>query len=126
MGYCLLISIGYHFLYVHRPLTTATMMMIVVLFSVAQSNLRAFDYESEYTLYYSGIQVNPNNAKIYYNLAKISLDNADYEKAFIFGQRANLLWPRNLGTLNNLANACRGLNKHAIAIDYYIEALQLE
>lgn len=100
------------------------MMVLIVAVLIIKANFRTYDYENEYTLYSSGLRVNPNNAKINYNVAKASFDRTEFEKAFLFGKRANMLRPNHPATLNNLANTCRRLNKHDLAIEYLTEALQ--
>lgn len=127
MGYCLLLSIGYHYLYANVKVrkTIMIMMVLIVAALMIKSNIRTYDYESEYALYSAGLRVNPNNAKINYNVGKASFDRADFERAFKFGERANMLRPDHPATLNNLANACRRLNKHDLAIIYLKHALQI-
>lgn len=107
-----------------RRIVTLMIMLVVATF-MFKSNLRTFDYENEYALYSSGLRVNPNNAKINYNVAKACADRADFDKAFLFGQRANMLRPNHPNTLNNLANACRRVNRHDLAIEYLKEAVQI-
>lgn len=101
------------------------MMVLIVAALMIKSNIRTFDYESEYALYSAGLRVNPNNAKINYNVGQASFDRADFDKAFLFGERANTLRPDHPATLNNLANACRRMNKHDLAIIYLKHALQI-
>lgn len=102
------------------------MMIVTIAILMIKSNFRTYDYESEYDLYVSGLRVNPKNAKINYNIAKVCFDRADFQEAFAFGERANMLRPNHPPTLNNLANACRRINKHDLAIEYLAQAVEAQ
>lgn len=131
MGYCLLLSLGFHNLYsrcVSPYLSTATEVFLFLagMVLVLRSNQRIADWDNEFSLYFSGIRVNPYNSKIYYNLGAICLHSGDFENAYQFTNLANLLEPNQPNTLNNLANACRHLEKHDEAIRHFLKALTIE
>lgn len=86
---------------------------------------RIADWDSEHALFRSGVRVNPNNAKIFYNLGTVYLEMGEYEKAYAYNKEANKIQPHLPHILNNLGNACRHLERHEEAITYYKEAIDI-
>lgn len=125
IGYSLLLSIGFHNLYVRQKHAAKAILIFIGMLYICRSNQRIIDWQSDFSLFQSAIRVNPYNAKIYYNLGAICLQNNEYEQALIFIKKANELAPKQPSTLNNLANAYRHLSNHKKAIQYYLEALEL-
>jgi hypothetical protein len=86
----------------------------------AKSWARSKDWQSEIQLYSSGIRVCPGNAKVFYNIAKLSADAAAANdrsdpkraqslqaKAVALYSKALQLWPSYEQALNNLGNLYR-------------------
>lgn len=89
----------------------------MILFA-AKALIRSYDWRTESSLYSSGLKVCPNNAKVYYNIAKLSADastkasnrtDKQYQilKSIAHYEKALQLWPDYEQALNNLGNLYR-------------------
>ena len=110
---------------------------LTLLCFAAKTWVRSLDWRSEHQLYFSGLKVCPNNAKVYYNIAKLSADSAaespDKEviqfnrmKAVTHYQQALKLWPNYEQALNNLGNLFRQLGNNYEAKNLLRRALEIQ
>ena len=81
-----------------------------------------FEWQSEKTLFNSGLKVCPNNAKIHYNIAKISNNPLVSEKHY---REAIRLWPNYEHALNNLGNILKNKGQYDEAEDCFLKALSI-
>jgi len=113
---------------------------IVALFLLAMFGaktwIRSIDWQNEHRLYTSGLRVCPDNAKIYYNLAKLAADNAtklskpastfERSTAVHLYRHALKLWPDYEHAMNNLGNLYRQEGKNFEAKELFIRALEVQ
>ena len=99
----------------------AIFIFILVNFSL-KSVHRGFEWTTEKTLFESGLKVCPNNAKIHYNMAKISRNNYISEWHY---RRSIELWPSYEHALNNLGNLLRNKGQFEEAENCFSKALAL-
>ncbi|XP_067392375.1 protein O-mannosyl-transferase TMTC1 isoform X4 [Emydura macquarii macquarii] len=130
----LLTSMGYCILFVHglKKLCTwlnrwgATAMtlgalLLLLLFSwktVKQNEI----WLSRESLFSSGVQTLPHNAKVHYNYANFLKDQGRNSEAIYHYKTALKLYPRHASALNNLGTLTKDL---VVAKEYYRKALQL-
>lgn len=125
IGYCILVAFGVYFVYLQYPKTCqiATIFCLIVL--MLRSALRAQNWTNNKNLFGSGVEVCPNNAKIYYNLGQLAAEKSLHNQSIKFNLISNQLKPKSPSTLNNLANAYRNVGEWDTAIKYHIESLEI-
>ncbi|KAM5251769.1 protein O-mannosyl-transferase TMTC1 isoform 4-T4 [Hipposideros larvatus] len=126
MGYCILFVHGLSKLCacLHRcgaTTLTASTVLLLLLFSwktVKQNEI----WLSRESLFRSGVQTLPHNAKVHYNYANFLKDQGRNREAIYHYRTALKLYPRHASALNNLGTLMRDT---AEAKAYYQKALQL-
>ncbi|XP_028914120.2 protein O-mannosyl-transferase TMTC1 [Ornithorhynchus anatinus] len=126
MGYCILFVHGLNKLsmWLNRcgvtALTVATLLLLL-LFSwktVKQNEI----WLSRESLFRSGVQTLPHNAKVHYNYANFLKDQGRNAEAIYHYKTALQLYPRHASALNNLGTLTKDT---AEAKKYYRQALQI-
>ncbi|XP_033017490.1 LOW QUALITY PROTEIN: protein O-mannosyl-transferase TMTC1 [Lacerta agilis] len=125
MGYCILLVHGLNKLcmWLNKWGATAATLsaLLLLLFSwktVKQNEI----WLSRESLFRSGIQTLPHNAKVHYNYANFLKDQGRDSEAIYHYKTALKLYPRHASALNNLGTLTKDL---AEAKEYYSRALQL-
>nr|XP_033809118.1 protein O-mannosyl-transferase TMTC1 [Geotrypetes seraphini] len=126
MGYCILIVHGMNKLctwlgkWGAAALTVSTLLLLLLfsLKTVKQNEI----WLSRESLFRSGVQTLPHNAKVHYNYANFLKDQGSNEEAIYHYKTALLLYPRHASALNNLGTLTKDMTE---AEDYYRRALQL-
>ena len=88
---------------------------LVIIFSL-RSGVRSWDWRREISLFTSGLSVCPNNAKVWYNIAKKQLDMKEAEVALACYREAVRLAPSYEQALNNLGNLEKAQGRSDLAI----------
>jgi len=108
LGFILLYHIGLLRL-MHRS-TKPCLLYLPHIFTILLLSVRtvdrSLDWQSETALYTSGLTVCPDNAKVYYNLAKMQYDGTKGTAALLY-KEAVRLEPNYEQALNNLGNLLR-------------------
>uniref|UniRef100_A0A8C4RKU1 dolichyl-phosphate-mannose--protein mannosyltransferase n=1 Tax=Erpetoichthys calabaricus TaxID=27687 RepID=A0A8C4RKU1_ERPCA len=126
MGYCILVVHGLNKLWSlvgkwGAAALTISMLLLLLLFSwktVWQNEI----WLSRESLFRSGIQTLPHNAKVHYNYANFLKDQGRYPEAVHHYETALKLYPRHASALNNLGT----LTKDPVeAEQYYRQALHI-
>ncbi|XP_074126745.1 protein O-mannosyl-transferase TMTC1 isoform X2 [Sminthopsis crassicaudata] len=126
MGYCILFVHGLNKLYswLNRCGTTTLIMstlLLLLLFScktVKQNEI----WLSRESLFRSGVETLPHNAKVHYNYANFLKDQGRNEEAIYHYKTALKLYPHHASALNNLGTLTKDRTE---AKEYYQRALQL-
>ncbi|XP_003220872.3 protein O-mannosyl-transferase TMTC1 [Anolis carolinensis] len=125
MGYCILLVHGLNKLctWLNKWGATAVTIsaLLLLLFSwktVKQNEI----WLSRESLFRSGVQTLPHNAKVHYNYANFLKDQGRDREAIYHYKTALELYPRHASALNNLGTLTKDL---AEAKEYYKRALQL-
>ncbi|XP_051817071.1 protein O-mannosyl-transferase TMTC1 isoform X4 [Antechinus flavipes] len=126
MGYCILFVHGLNKLYswLNRCGATTLMMstlLLLLLFScktVKQNEI----WLSRESLFRSGVETLPHNAKVHYNYANFLKDQGRNEEAIYHYKTALKLYPHHASALNNLGTLTKDKTE---AKEYYQKALQL-
>uniref|UniRef100_A0A670YK17 dolichyl-phosphate-mannose--protein mannosyltransferase n=1 Tax=Pseudonaja textilis TaxID=8673 RepID=A0A670YK17_PSETE len=125
MGYCILLVHGLNKLCLWLNKWGITAMsfsaLLLLLFSwktVKQNEI----WLSRESLFRSGVQTLPHNAKVHYNYANFLKDQGRDREAIYHYKTALQLYPRHASALNNLGTLTKDI---AQAKEYYSKALQL-
>ncbi|XP_060550476.1 protein O-mannosyl-transferase TMTC1 isoform X3 [Pantherophis guttatus] len=125
MGYCILLVHGLNKLCLWLNKWGITAMsfsaLLLLLFSwktVKQNEI----WLSRESLFRSGVQTLPHNAKVHYNYANFLKDQGRDREAIYHYKTALQLYPRHASALNNLGTLTKDM---AQAKEYYSKALQL-
>lgn len=74
---------------------------------VLKTRHRAREWTNEELLFSSALSVCPDNAKVYYNIARLATDKNDRVKAFQYYHKAISLYPEYESAIMNLGNLYR-------------------
>lgn len=80
---------------------------IMLTFHSLKTYKRSLEWTSERKLFYSALKVVPGNAKVYYNIARISSEVKEIETAMNFYKKAIQLYPNYESAHMNLGNLYR-------------------
>lgn len=84
---------------------------LLLSFHALKTYNRSIEWTNEYQLFYSALKIVPRNAKVYYNIARISSETNDVETSVKFYQKAIELYPRYESAHMNLGNLFREQKK---------------
>ena len=83
---------------------------------------RGLEWGTEETLFKSGLRVCPKNAKVHYNIAKLSNDSDTAIKHYT---RALDLWPSYEHAMNNLGNIYKNIGEFEEAEILFLKAINI-
>ncbi|RVE50574.1 hypothetical protein evm_004801 [Chilo suppressalis] len=120
-GYCLIIVLGLNKIIAKKNKRKLGLMLYVFLISIYgwRSWQRSHDWQNEYRLFASGMSVCPLNAKVHYNVAKVSDALNKTDAALTSYNEAIRLYPEYYQAMNNLANLLKYQRKFQEA-EYYL------
>ncbi|XP_046581370.1 protein O-mannosyl-transferase TMTC3-like isoform X2 [Haliotis rubra] len=128
MGFCMLVALGFQIL-VHQKQSLKLLVQILmaglILTHSIKTVLRNNDWESEYTLFKSGLKVNQKNAKLFNNVGHALEKVEEYSEALEYFQRAVSVQPDDIGAHINVGRTLSTLNRTEEAEKAYRSALAL-
>lgn len=128
IGFSILIAIGFEKLQKSfkflRPYLTVSLLFLITAHSI-KSYSRSLDWRTENDLFMSALRVVPQNAKVYYNIARISSERKETEVAVRFYKHAIKLHPRYESAHMNLGNQYRELNHFQLAKFHLEKAVEI-
>ncbi|XP_038636329.1 protein O-mannosyl-transferase TMTC3 [Scyliorhinus canicula] len=127
MGFCLLVAHGWRKITETRNLKKLSWIGLTILLVTHTSKTiyRNWDWESEYTLFMSGLKVNKNNAKLWNNVGHALENEHNYGKALKYFIQATRVQPDDIGAHMNVGRTYKNLNKTKEAEDAYMLAKSL-
>ncbi|CAG0879112.1 unnamed protein product [Cyprideis torosa] len=126
VGFCALVALGGRT--IHSLLSSRGQKVLLAFFlllislHITRSIHRSVQWKRESTLFRSGLQVCPNNAKVHYNIAKNAADEGEVDTALLHYQMAIRLNPRYLDAMNNLGNLLKQQGHLEMAREFLINA----
>ncbi|CAG9782978.1 unnamed protein product [Diatraea saccharalis] len=122
-GYCLMISFGLNKIITRFNKYKLGLIAYIILLLIygLRSWQRSYDWQSEYQLFVNGMLVCPLNAKIHYNIAKVSDARNKTDVALASYKEAIRLYPEYYQAMNNLANLLKNQKKYQDA-EYYLRS----
>ncbi|KRZ15072.1 Transmembrane and TPR repeat-containing protein 4 [Trichinella zimbabwensis] len=123
LGYCLLIAYAFMKTVIEKPKLSnwaKKLFWLMIIMFTLKSIMRSIQWQNEYTLYFSGLSVCPNNAKVHYNLAKVYADDGNKDKAYNHYLKSIILKPDYEQALNNLANILKD-DKRLAEAEYLLD-----
>ncbi|XP_067855411.1 protein O-mannosyl-transferase TMTC3 [Heptranchias perlo] len=127
MGFCLLVAHGWTKIAGARNLKKLSWIGLTILLVAHTSKTiyRNWDWESEYTLFMSGLKVNENNAKLWNNVGHALENEHNYGKALKYFIQATRVQPDDIGAHMNVGRTYKNLNKTKEAEAAYMLAKSL-
>jgi tetratricopeptide (TPR) repeat protein len=98
---------------------------LFLIFHVLKTRNRVLDWKNEFSLFTSALDVVPNNAKVYYNIGRISYDKKESETALKFYKKAIELYPNYESAHMNLGNLYRELQEYHKAKFHLLKATEI-
>ncbi|XP_013791998.2 transmembrane and TPR repeat-containing protein CG4050-like, partial [Limulus polyphemus] len=127
MGFCMLIAIGWSHLWRDRRVRGLAVVGLALLVTVhgMKTVVRNREWESEETLFSSGLRVNQQNAKLYNNLGKALEERAHYQEALQYFQQAIRIQPDDVRGYLNSGRVFTHLKQYQDAEMVYLKAKSL-
>lgn len=131
IGFCVLIAYGFEHIrrikyLVSYSYITGFLFHTLLFVLMLRTLERSIEFQNNTRLFRSAIRVVPNNARMFYNLAKLEDEKGNYLTAIKYNLRANKLKPNDVRTLVNLGNSFRHFGEVEGAIKWHQKATQIE
>lgn len=132
MGFCLLIAYGFHLMADrlrtttphHRKLLWLAFSLLILLHST-KTYMRNMDWESEYSIFMSGLRVNRRNAKLFNNVGHALESDERYGEALNFFHTAVSVQVDDVGAHINVGRTYNHLKMFKEAEEAYLKAKSL-
>ena len=125
MGFCLLVALGLERLLAVKPGFLKVVFVALVSSHGAKTVLRNYDWNSELSIFKSGIAVNPNNAKLWNNVGHAYEALEDFKSALHYFEKAADVQPDDIGAHINVGRTQNNLGNHDNAESAYLKAKSL-
>jgi protein O-mannosyl-transferase len=126
MGFCLLVAYGFHLLTERYSKKILWCCMAAFLFSHAVKTWnRNLDWESEYSIFLSGLRVNKRNAKLFNNVGHALESDGKFHEALKYFQAAVNVQRDDIGGWINVGRTYNHLKEYKEAEEAYLTAKSL-
>lgn len=128
IGFSLLVAIGLSNLLKkmsNQKVIIHIMFGALLTFHALKSHHRSLEWTNEQKLFYSALKVVPRNAKVYYNIARISSNVKDSETSLKFYRKAIQLHPNYESAHMNLGNVYREIHEYQKAKFHLQKAVEI-
>ncbi|XP_055889730.1 protein O-mannosyl-transferase TMTC3-like isoform X3 [Biomphalaria glabrata] len=127
-GFCMLVAFGAQVLKEkfssRNCFINVALAFLIVAYGV-KTYLRNFDWESEYTIFRSGLKVNQENAKLFNNVGHALEKLLKFDEALHYFEKAASVQPDDIGAHINVGRTYVQLNKSQPAELSYLKAISL-
>nr|XP_040240135.2 protein O-mannosyl-transferase Tmtc3 [Anopheles coluzzii]XP_040240136.2 protein O-mannosyl-transferase Tmtc3 [Anopheles coluzzii]XP_040240137.2 protein O-mannosyl-transferase Tmtc3 [Anopheles coluzzii]XP_040240138.2 protein O-mannosyl-transferase Tmtc3 [Anopheles coluzzii]XP_040240139.2 protein O-mannosyl-transferase Tmtc3 [Anopheles coluzzii]XP_049465911.1 protein O-mannosyl-transferase Tmtc3 [Anopheles coluzzii] len=126
MGFCILVGYGFHILSERwsRKMTWCCLGVLLLTHSIKTYNRNA-DWESEYSIFMSGLKVNQRNAKLFNNVGHALESEGRFEEALQFFHKAVSVQEDDVGAHINVGRTYNHLKMFKEAEQAYLKAKSL-
>ncbi|XP_058831025.1 protein O-mannosyl-transferase Tmtc3-like [Topomyia yanbarensis] len=126
MGFCMLVAYGFQLLTERwsRKLSWCCLCFLLLSHSIKTYNRNA-DWESEYTIFMSGLKVNQRNAKLFNNVGHALESEGKFEEALQFFHKAVSVQEDDVGAHINVGRTYNHLKMFKEAEQAYLKAKSL-
>uniref|UniRef100_A0A182WCW8 Protein O-mannosyl-transferase TMTC3 n=1 Tax=Anopheles minimus TaxID=112268 RepID=A0A182WCW8_9DIPT len=126
MGFCILVGYGFHLLSERwsRKMTWCCLGVLLLTHSIKTYNRNA-DWESEYSIFMSGLKVNQRNAKLFNNVGHALESEGRFEEALQFFHKAVSVQEDDVGAHINVGRTYNHLKMFKEAEQAYLKAKSL-
>ncbi|KAJ6646633.1 Protein O-mannosyl-transferase Tmtc3 [Pseudolycoriella hygida] len=126
MGYCILIAYGFERLSEKFHKKTSTCLLFALLLIYCLKTIRRNeDWQTEYSIFMSGLKVNQNNAKLFNNVGHSLENSGNYIEALRFFQKAVEVQDDDIGAHINVGRTFNHLKMFKEAEIAYMKAKSL-
>lgn len=125
MGFCLLVGYGWTLLRRHGKRLAWTCFAVLLLSHGTKTYLRNWDWETEYSIFMSGLRVNQKNAKLFNNVGHALEGQTRYDEALKFFQTAVNVQQDDIGAHINVGRTYNHLKMFKEAEEAYLKAKSL-
>ncbi|CAL1282072.1 unnamed protein product [Larinioides sclopetarius] len=102
MGFCLLVAHGCSLLATRRPVLVWSSLLFLICIHASKTVRRNADWQSEHTLFLSGLEVNQRNAKLYNNVGHCLETQGKFSEALSYFNTAISVEPNDIGAYINV------------------------
>lgn len=128
IGYSLLVAFGLCKLlkkFAKQKILIYIVFGVFLMFHSLKTYQRSMEWRTEHQLFFSALKVVPRNAKVYYNIARISSEVKDIDTSLKFYQKAIQLHPNYESAHMNLGNLYRELHQYQKAKFHLLKAVDI-
>lgn len=126
MGFCMLVAYGSQLLAEKKSKKFAWICIsVLLLFHGAKTYMRNWDWESEYTIFMSGLRVNQRNAKLFNNVGHALEAEGKYSEALQYFHKAVNVQQDDVGAHINVGRTYNHLQMFKEAEEAYLRAKSL-
>ncbi|XP_035226369.1 protein O-mannosyl-transferase Tmtc3-like isoform X2 [Stegodyphus dumicola] len=125
MGFCLLVAQGGSLLAARRSTLVWSSMLVLLCIHTAKTMRRNTDWQSEYSLFLSGLQVNQRNAKLYNNVGHCLETQGKHAEALSYFHTAIRVEPDDIGAHINVGRTYNHLGMYGEAEKSFRKAKDL-
>lgn len=126
MGFCMLIAYGWNLILEKKNKKLAWTALTILLFSHGlKTYYRNWDWESEYSIFMSGLKVNQRNAKLFNNVGHALESQGNYNEALNYFKTAVSVQEDDVGAHINVGRTYNHLKMFKEAEEAYLKAKSL-
>ncbi|XP_054720816.1 protein O-mannosyl-transferase Tmtc3-like [Uloborus diversus] len=125
MGFCLIVAQGANLLATRRPSLIWCCIGVLICIHAAKTVRRNIDWQSEYSLFLSGLKVNQRNAKLYNNVGHCLETQGEHTNALKYFHTAISVEPEDIGAHINVGRTYTHLGMYEEAEDAFKKAKDL-
>ncbi|XP_018332006.1 transmembrane and TPR repeat-containing protein CG4050 [Agrilus planipennis] len=126
MGFCLLIAYGLNCISQRKSKRLAGLIFVLLLITHGcKTYLRNWDWETEYSIFVSGLKVNQRNAKLFNNVGHALESQGNYKEALKYFHTAVSVQEDDVGAYINVGRTYNHLKMFKEAEEAYLKAKSL-
>ncbi|XP_055840237.1 protein O-mannosyl-transferase Tmtc3 [Episyrphus balteatus] len=125
MGFCMLLAYGLYNISTKNKRFAEVILCVLLLCHGFKTFTRNKDWQTEYSLFMSGLKVNSRNAKLFNNVGHALENEGKYLDALIYFQKAVTIQGDDIGAYINVGRTYNHLKMYKEAEESYLKAKSL-